>query len=285
MKLMVFIAASAFAATLLAGCYTQLGTTYDDRARSYSYTAESEPPVDTSGYADNPDGYAQDRDRLYYDYYQPPYAYDPYYYQPWYRPWLAFGGYDPFFWGSFSYAGWNRSSYWSGHNGRWGGYGGLHGGQGYYGQPRNFGNGRNIGTTRAATVPPVTYTPYRGGTIQLPNGSRSAGSYRRSPSSVVPPAAGARQGADRSGGATRTARSRMSTTSRGSAPAYNPPSPRSGGNSSAPATHRGNEGARPAAPAAHPSPPSSPPSNSGGGGRGSESRGGGGGGSHSGNRR
>jgi hypothetical protein len=295
MKLLRNLLLAAIGGLLFAGCYTQFGAMYDDRVRYAEDEQNYDQQADTLASADDADAYYQDRDRLYYDYYNGSYGndqygygsygYDPYYYQPWYRPWIAFGMYDAYLWGG-SYHGGHGYSSWYHHNSPW--YGGANGYRGnrWYGQSRSFGNTRNPARMRATSTP-TTYTPAGTSTFSLPSGARHVGSSRTPSTTQIPPSTGIRSGAVRGGVVDHPQGTRVWTGARGSAQSAPPSSTHNGGTINT-SPRRGSETTRSMPPPTHSAPPPPPPStsNSGGGSRGSESHSGGSsGGSRSGNRR
>ncbi len=284
---------------LMAGCYTQIGTTRDEPSSDYSYNdQDSNSQPDTASGGGYDDDYWRYRDQFYSNYY-----YNPPMYDPWgYRNGIVMGGYySPFWWNPWDpwYPGGGWYYPYSSYSGLYGGYyGSYYGGHGYYGAyagspghgtTRNFGVTRRSGSIRGTGTPPDLRRGASGsgsGSVALPSGN-SRGSYRPAATPRAPSAATGRSNNGRKGEADRAGHNRTGNSRAGgrySAPP--PPPPRSGGQS------RGGERWTPppspppasSAPASAPAPSGGSSGGSRGGGSGS-SGGSSGGGSRGGNHR
>jgi hypothetical protein len=185
-KIFAFLSVS-FAAFLLSGCYTQVGSTrpepaigQDDSYAEGAYEdSTGEYPPDTYTEQD----YNYDRDRLYYDYYYPstfvnvpsPFALGSY---GWYG-----SGYNPFWCGTsyptilFGWPGYYPPwSWYSPYYSSWWYSPVYYGGGGYtygYSDTRGHGDRRTIGSTRGGSESGVGSS--RGGTTTLPTATVTRG--------------------------------------------------------------------------------------------------------------
>jgi hypothetical protein len=159
-------------ALLLSGCYTQLATTEGEEEYSQQapYTDDTTFVPDSTGAR----GYTEYRERVYFDYYYPSFAFSVGYYSPWYWGvnWWYAPYWTPYYYGygwyaPISYPGWYYPYYSYPY---------------YYSAPyrsapyatRTFGNTRSVGNTRSTgATREVTGAGYSGGSM-LDNMGRAA---------------------------------------------------------------------------------------------------------------
>ncbi len=290
---------SILLAMLVAGCYTQVGSTREDRY-SDEYTSQQSEAVDTTAYDSTAgqgdtyfDEYGYPRSRFYLGYYYPSWVtfgvgygvYDPWCWNWWYADPFWAGYYYPSLYGGWWYPGYGYYPWYGGYGGYGGhGYGSHHGG---YASVRQFGSTRGLGgVTRGyaggarGTVEPAARDMFRD--QQLPVGLRNTtGRNTGSSSGTVGPQVRSRGGAATGSRSSRGSQAVRPGSTRGGtrdgvrtpprhAPreTYVPPAPSRGSGSPAPSVApRSGEG-RSSAPAGG---RSSSGGSSGGGGRSSGS--------------
>jgi hypothetical protein len=150
----LLVAAGCSAALLLTGCYTQVGTTENERTENESYAADDSAV--TGSDSTTARDYEYERRQMYFDYYYPSFVFSVGYSSPWY--WGPTWWYSPYwtpYW--YGYA-WYAPIYYPGWYYPYYGY--SYHGYPYYGYPypgggsyapyatRSFGNTRTVGTTR-----------------------------------------------------------------------------------------------------------------------------------------
>jgi hypothetical protein len=216
----------------LNGCYTQVGTVRSERWGDEPIRSDEPDVVAESSEVDTTEeGYEDQRDRFYYDYYYPPSypylgLYRPYNWSLW---WNTSLGYDPFLCGTYypSYYGWwdPRYFYYTGYfyppyAGGYYGYRYASVGGTSHGVRRTTGNTRGTGSVRESGG----NSNERGGSSYLPTGSQSRTTVRREAqgTNVAPnPSAGRRESkvsgtrSSRGGSADRSGTTRSGSTRRG----------------------------------------------------------------------
>ncbi len=277
----------------LTGCYTQVGTTQDERRYDEEYSAtESDTTGDNyeQSYTDNYGEYDNEASgyRAGFDYYYPAFGFGFSTYDPWYWRQSGWYYYDPFVCGTYYPAVYSGYPYWQPH--------GTYFNPGYRyrtsyasggGGRRGYGTTRTVGTTRGGGVVRGSGRDEGGsrggssGTVDLPTGYKASSGTRNNPPAATPsprvstgrkssdaPRSGTRTNTGGRSGNTRTG---SKEGSRSSQPRTYTPPPKENG------ADRGGSGRTYSPPATTPPQQSAPPSDAGrsvssGGSRGGRSR-------------